>query len=114
MAYLNLKNIVSEYGAINLRFFITENRQMGMFMNPFGGRREYKITEERDKISDNYKIELELVEPHSIDPRIPTEFQNMFNRTRYYIGDLERLLDRSDDFELYVLVDHDNKYQRLG
>ena len=106
--------LVAEYGAANIRFFITEEENQGFFRNPRGGRREYVITERRYQVEKNYKIGLTLAEPIKSDV-MPEWFESIMNEKSYYICDLESLLaNPQSDVEMFVLVDADDKYQRLA
>lgn len=113
---MNLKKICAEYGANNIRLFITNDRgQQGFFRDPFEGRHEYRIVEDRDKVADGYKISVERCDSSYVRfgseyDAAPDWWKNCINQQRYYISDLNRI----SGVEVYVLVDEDNKYQRIA
>ena len=67
-----IKNLIEKYGIIKLRFWYTPN----VFRD--GAFAMWNITEERDKVSGNYKIELQIC------GGIYTQ--------RFYISDLESMI----------------------
>jgi hypothetical protein len=109
---IDIRKAVAEYGVKNLRVFITDPEQHGFFRNPFGGRKEYCIVEERYKVEDNYKIGLRLVDEVK-DRFAPDWFGAVLNERSFYICDFNIALERGSRIEVYVLVDEDNRYERL-
>ncbi len=106
--------LVATYGAANIRFFITDDEEQGFFRNPFGGRKEYRIEERRYQVEKNYKIGLALVEEFVSDV-MPDWFKPVMNERSFYICDLESLLANPNSrVEMFVLVDEDDKYQRVA
>ncbi len=106
--------LVAQYGAGNIRFFITEDENQGFFRNPFGGRQEYVITERRYKVETGYKIGVAMVNEYTSDV-MPDWFKPIMNEKSYYICDLESILaNPHGNVEMFVLVDDDNKYQRIA
>lgn len=109
-----LDKIAQEYGVNNLRFFIPMRQVHG---TPFAGigftssndpeyPQECVVDERRYKAADGYKIELRAI--NDDDP------EAYFGSQDYYQMDLESLLrEYPDEFKLFVLVDEDNKYQRI-
>lgn len=110
-----LDKIAQEYGVNNLRFFIPMRQVHG---TPFAGigftssndpeiLTECVIDEHRYKVADGYKIMLKAAKNE--DPSV------FYGSESYYQMDFESLMRRSpEDFRVYVLVDEDNKYQRLN
>lgn len=113
---MNIKEICAEYGANNIRLFITQDTgQNGFFRDPFDGRHEYRIVEDNDKVADGYKITVELADASythlgSEYDAAPDWWKTSFNQKRYYIMDLNHI----SGVEVYVLVDEDNKYERIA
>lgn len=112
----DLPKLVEEYGASNLRFFIPMHRIQGIFGLPGIGFtsssdpevvQECVIDERRYKPEEGYKIELKAIADE--DPN------NYYGHKSFYVMDFESLMMRApDDYRIYVLVDADNKYQRIG
>lgn len=110
----DIKALAAEYGVNNLRVFITDDLETSHRLNPFAGRKEYVIVEEKDKLVDNYKLQVELTGDDRIefDENYPAPewWVKSFNRRRFYISDFDSL----SRVEVFVLVDIDNKYVRVG
>jgi hypothetical protein len=109
-----IRNLAKEYGVNNLRFFIPMHPMMVM---PFMGigmvctsdpevRVECVIDERRYKALDGYKVEFRPVEP---------EKDGMaFGYRSFYQSDLSSLISKyPDEYSIYVLVDEDNKYEKI-
>lgn len=114
MRKFDIKDLVAKYGAPNLRIFITrECNRGGFFVDPFSGRKEYVINEEKDDLSKNYKITFDLTGNDRVafpaGYPAPDWWTGSFNRYRMYICDF----DNSSNVEIFVLVDEDNKYQQV-
>jgi hypothetical protein len=110
----DIRQIIAEFGAANVRIFMTEDEEQGFFRNPFGGRKEYEIVERRYKVADNYKIGLALIDrtPNTINA--PEWFDAVLNERNFYICDFNSILERDNRIEVFVLVDEDNKYQKVA
>lgn len=110
----DIKTLVETYGVNNIRIFYTdEQTNQGFFRNPLAGRKEYKITERRDKIADNYKISMKLVDAVFDTPEYasaPDWWKAAMDERRMYITDF----DRCSHVEVFALVDEDSKYERIG
>jgi len=111
---MNIKKLVAEYGAINLRIFIPMQRihlLHGLFGIPMGFTSsndpwdivECVIDESRYKVSDGYKITFKaLDESYGSDHYYQMDFDNMFRKDRNH-----------GDYRVYILVDEDNKYELI-
>jgi hypothetical protein len=111
----DLEKIAEEYGINNLRFFIPMRRVQSLhgLGLPIGiidsstpeVMQECIVDERRYKVADGYKIEL-----HAVNS---TE-ENYFGSKTYYQTDLESMLrEERNDIRLFVLVDADDKYERI-
>lgn len=119
LKYSFLEHLAAEYGAINLRFFVpmqvTESlHMMGLPCGMTNGDSPYvevecEVDESRYKMADGYKIALKPVVQELIEGRF------YFAGRDYYQMDFINMIERDpDEFRIYVLVDEDNKYQRLN
>lgn len=111
----DLEKIAEEYGINNLRFFIPMRRIQSLHMLglPIGMidsstpevMQECVVDEHRYKVADGYKIELRAVNS--------TE-ENYFGSKTFYQSDLESMLrEERNDIRVFVLVDADDKYERI-
>jgi len=107
---MDIRDLVREYGAKNLRIFIEEEDFQGLFPTFKMLRTEYKInTEHSDNPTGFHKICLTRVESNK-PPEAPGWTDTIYNQYRPYISDL----NYKKGVEVYVLVDEDNKYQRIA
>jgi hypothetical protein len=104
-----IRDLVNEYGVNNLRIFIIEEDDRGINPSMQTIRTEYKINPERDDPCGYHKICLTRIsdaKPSSA----PDWTDTIYNQRRIYTSDLNRM----KNIEVYVLVDEDNKYQRIS
>lgn len=115
----DLEKLAKEYGAKNLRFFIPVQisvslHRMGLPVAMTSDSDEEIVTEcevneERYKMADGYKI---CLQPINAFPYGENDIRVLCNRT-FYQSDLENIMKRDDEYRVYVLVDEDNKYERI-
>ena len=110
---MDIAKHVDTYSANNLRIFIHDDGEMvGFFRNPLFGWTEYEITD----IVPAHKIRLRACGDY-VPFNIPIEAQyrslveSIWNTQSYYCYDFDRFNDTRA--RVYVLVDEDNKYERL-
>lgn len=116
MARIDLEKLAKEYGAGNLRFIIPmrETHSLHQFGMPLGYTSssdpevptECRVCEVRYRMADGYKITLKAV--------CNEEVSTFYGSESYYQMDLESMIRRDpDEYRIYVLVDDDDKYERL-
>lgn len=124
-----IKAAIAEHGVDNIRFVIPMQRIQGLaFLGlPIGVTdssqkavlKVCKINEERYRIRDNYKIELEAVDKDDPD--------NYFGKKSFYQSDLNSMMKSNpEEYRFFILMScdryrelirlwrTDNKNQRLG
>ena len=112
---MDIKKLVEEYGANNLRIFMPMQRIMGIpalgigftsSNDPFETV-ECRIDEGRYKVQDGYKITF-----HAVNDEDPN---NYYGSKSFYQSDFNTIVKRRDDedYRFYVLVDEDDKYERI-
>lgn len=113
---MDIAKHIETYGIDNLRVFIEHEDTQGFFRNPLGGIREYRI----EKCVPVHRIDLRLVGDVAQEI-LPGDHQygglmdSIYNTERKYTHDFDLLCDPRcrQPYRVYVLVDEDNKYERL-
>jgi len=105
-----IEKLVAEYGAKNLRFFMPMRKLhslqgFGIPMAFTSSDDPYDITEcvideNRYKVDEGYKITFRAIDED-------------YGYENYYQMDFNNIYKRNDDIRIYVLVDEDNKYQKI-
>jgi hypothetical protein len=115
---INIQDLAAEYGVNNLRFFIPMRKSMSLlaFGLPMGMSSsdteptqlvECTVNEKRYKVSEGYKIQFSPVNRGDGEPFYYAD-------QSYYQSDFGGIMAKNpDSYRIYVLVDEDNKYERL-
>ncbi len=115
---INIKDIAAEYGVNNLRIFIPLRKSMSLavFGLPIGMSSsdteptqlvECTVNEKRYQVSEGYKIQFSPVDRGDGEPFYYAD-------ETFYQSDFGGLMARHPDcYRIYVLVDEDDKYERL-
>lgn len=112
---MNIKKLVEEYGVNNIRIFMPMQRIQGVPALGIGFTSsndpyetvECRIDERRYKVQDGYKVT--FYADNDDDPH------NYYGSKSFYQRDFDSIVKRSDagEYRFYVLVDEDNKYERI-
>jgi len=103
---MDIVSLAETYGVKNLRFFIPMHPlEMFGFIPGIGFKSsdtpteivECEIDESRYQVADDYKITLKAIENHESGSKL-------FGKEHFYITDLENLIERSDEFRVFVLT----------
>ncbi len=117
MKLQSIKELADEYGVKNLRVFIPMKAATSLmaFGIPMGMTCsdgpdfdvECEIIEDRYRVSDGYQVQFQPINLGDGQPYY-------FAKESFYQSDFNSMRERNPDtYRIYVLVDEDNKYQKL-